>query len=150
MSTQLSGDKVEAEGSASIRLYYLSEGGSLHCYEQKYPFEKTADLKETPLRPVAEASAVLDYVNCRAMSQRRVDIRGAVTVHLRVEGQREQNIISSAQGDGVCLRSQMFPVTRLIGTASRQFTIREELDPIPNSQPAESAETANIIPSPGG
>ena len=138
LSTQLSGDKVEAEGSASIRLYYLSEGGGLYCYEQKYPFEKTAELKETPLRPVAEASATLDYVNCRAMSQRRVDIRGAVTVHLKVEGQKEQNVISTAQGGGICLRSQMFPITKLIGTAARQFTIREELDPVPGSPAVES------------
>ncbi len=138
LSTQLSGNKVEAEGAASIRLYYLAEGGTLHCYEQKYPFEKAAELKETPLRPVAEASAVLDYVNCRAMSQRRVDIRGAVTVHLRVEGQKEQSIISAAQGDGVCLRSRQFPVTRLIGSASRQFTLREELDPVPGSPAMEA------------
>lgn len=138
LSTQLSGDKVEAEGSASIRLYYLSDGGSLNCYEQKYPFEKTAELKEMPLRPAAEASASLDYVNCRAMSQRRVDIRGAVTVHLRVEGQKEQSVVSTAQGSGVCLRSREFSVTRLTGTAARQFTIREELDPIPGSPPIDS------------
>ena len=138
LSTQLSGDRIEAEGTASIRLYYLSEGGALHCYEQKYPFEKSAELKETPLRPVAEASASLDYVNCRAMSQRRVDIRGAVTVHLRVEGQKEQSVVGSAQGGGVCLHSRDFTVTRLTGAVSRQFSIREEMDPVPGNPPIDS------------
>lgn len=138
LSAQLSGDRLEAEGSASVRLYYLSENGELCCYEQKYPFEKTAELREMPVRPVVEAQASLDYVNCRAMSRRRVDIRGAVTVHLRVLGQREQEVISGASGAGICLKNQSVPATRLCGSAFRPFTVREELEPVPGSQPVES------------
>jgi len=138
LSAQLSGNRLQAEGSASVRLYYLSEGGELCCYEQKYPFEKSAELREMPVRPVIEADASLDYVNCRAMSRRRVDVRGAVTVHLKVLGQREQSIVSGAQGMGICLRNMSIPVTRLAGSARRSFTVREELEPVPGHQPVES------------
>ena len=138
LSTQLSGDRLEAEGTASVRLYYLSEDGQLSCYEQKYPFEKVVELRETPVRPVVEAQATLSYVNCRAMSQRRVDIHGAVTVHLRVLGQREQSVVSGASGLGICLKSQNVSATRLSGSAYRPFTIREELEPVPGTPAVES------------
>lgn len=138
LSAQLSGNRLQAEGNAAVRLYYLSEDGELRCYEQKYPFEKTAELREMPVRPVIEAEARLDYVNCRAMSRRRVDVRGAVTVHLKVLGQKEQSIVSGAEGMGVCLKSTRVPVTRLSGNARRLFTVREELEPVPGHPPVEN------------
>lgn len=138
LSAQVSGDRLEAEGSASVRLYYLSEDGEVRCYEQKYPFEKSVELREMPVRPAVEAQATLDYVNCRAMSRRRVDIRGAVTVHLRVLSQREQSVVSGADGMGVCLKNRSIPATRLAGSARRSFIVREELEPTPGYPPVES------------
>lgn len=138
LSAQLSGDRLEAEGNALVRLYYLSEDGELCCYEQRYPFEKSVELREMPVRPVIEADASVDYVNCRAMSRRRVDIRGAVTVHLRVLGQREQAVVSGAEGMGICLKSRSVSMTRLNGSARRSFTVREELEPVPGCPPVES------------
>ena len=138
LSAQLSGSRLQAEGNAAVRLYYLSEDGALHCYEQKYPFEKTAELREMPVRPVIEAEAVLDYVNCRAMSRRRVDVRGAVTVHLKVLGQKEQSIVSGAEGMGICLKNISVPVTRLAGSARRLFTVREEPEPVPGHPQVET------------
>ena len=121
--------KLTVETEAKVRVIYLAENsGRLNLLEQKLSFSKTLDLPEGALSPAVRASAVTDYVNCRVVSRRRVDIRGAFTVRVAVEGEKRQQFISSAEGSGIQLKKiqAVFPSARL--TASKKVTVFEELE----------------------
>ncbi|MBC8546550.1 DUF3794 domain-containing protein [Clostridiaceae bacterium NSJ-31] len=126
--TTTEGSSLTVEGYALLELYYLSDSMKIRCSEHKMPFSRVLDLKTTPENPAVSVSATVDYLNCRAVNQRRVDIRGAMTLSVKVIGQKNENVVCDAQGGGIQLRREAIDTTRVEGCADRQFTVREDLE----------------------
>ena len=81
VSVSSGGNRITADGNAIISVLYICESGKLHCFEQKIPVSKYV---ETPKAEdyTCVASAKTQYVNCRVISQRRIDIRGSIGIDL--------------------------------------------------------------------
>ncbi|MDD2956225.1 MAG: DUF3794 domain-containing protein [Oscillospiraceae bacterium] len=126
--TEVSGDKLLLEGSCAISLFYADSQSAIRVSEHKSPFSKTVELRCTPESPAVFAGAAVDYVNCRAVSGRRADVRGAFTVSIRVLGQRREEVVSAAEGDGIQLHRAEVLSHWAAGKAARSFTVREELE----------------------
>lgn len=126
--TTVEGGSLTVEGYALLELYYLSDSMKMRCSEHKTPFSRVIDLKCTPEKPVVSISTNVDYLNCRAINQRRVDIRGAVTIGAKVVAQKSESVVCDAQGGGMQLRKNSMSTNCIIGCADRQFTVREELE----------------------
>ncbi len=127
-SQSINGDKLTVDTEAEIKVMYLSENSSrISLLEHKLSFTKTLDLGSCTA-PIITASAALDYVNCRVVNQRRVDIRGAFTVEVKVEGESRMGFVTAAEGAGIQLRKApaVYPAERL--TASKRITVIEELE----------------------
>ncbi len=92
----VNGDRCTAEGMALAHVYYVAENGLLRHAEYKIPFAKSVELRGAPQDPVVTVVPQVDYVNCRAVNQRRIDIRGAVTLKIKVLDQK--------QGGRQCIR----------------------------------------------
>jgi len=126
--TTVEGGSLTVEGYALLELYYLSDNMKIRCSEHKTPFSKVLDLKGNPENPTVSVTATVDYLNCRAINQRRVDIRGAMTMSVKVIAQKSETVVSDAEGGGVQLRKSTMGTTCVVGTAERQFTVREDLE----------------------
>ncbi|MBR5405054.1 MAG: DUF3794 domain-containing protein [Oscillospiraceae bacterium] len=85
--------------------------------------------------PAVSISAEPAYLNCRAVSSRRIDVRGALRIRARVAAERSVPVLSGAQGLHVRTRSE--PVSFLSGIlrTDKQFTLSEDAA-IPAAQPA--------------
>ena len=127
-STQSSGQRLAIEGIAHIRVYYQSENEGIRRCEYKVPFAKTMDLQRAVNFPIITVSTSVDYVNCRAVSPRRIDVRGAVSLAVKVSERRDEHIISHAQGAGIQLRQHMVKSTELCGQSESMFAVEEELE----------------------
>lgn len=128
-SCRASGDKVFLEGTAHIRVLYISEeNNELHAFEQKMPFSKTVELKCELSDPVIRVKARTDYVNCRVVNPKRLDIRGAVTLQLIIMTQRCEEVICDAQGGGIQMKKQMVNAGCPVKSGWKQFTVEEELE----------------------
>ena len=128
-SQSINGDRLTVDSEAEIKVLYLSEGsGRINLTEQKLSFTKSLELPKDCCSPSVRACARLDYVNCRVVSQRRVDIRGAFTVRVKVTGEERRQFITGAEGGGIQLRRQpvSYPARRL--TAAKRVTVVEELE----------------------
>lgn len=128
VSQSINGDRLTIDTDAVIRVLYLSENsGKINLLEQKLSFSKTLDLGSCT-GPVVRSEARLDYVNCRVVNQRRVDIRGAYTVKVKVNGESRKSFVTDADGCGIQLRKLQTacPSRRL--TASKRITVIEELE----------------------
>ena len=127
-SQSISGGKLTVDTEAVIRVMYLSEGsGRINLLEHKLTFSKTLDLGDCTA-PTVKAVPRLDYVNCRVVNQRRVDVRGAYTVKICVTAESRRSFVTGAVGAGIQLRQQtaVYPAKRL--TASKRITVVEELE----------------------
>ncbi len=126
---QVSGDKLNIEGFTCVKVFYVSDTGcDIKSFDYKVPFSKMCELREAVDNPVVRVCTRLDYANCRALNQRRMDVRGAFTMNVKVTGQRPNEVISDAEGGGMQLKKKMVAVSSVVGSACRQFTVREDLE----------------------
>ena len=129
ISHSLNGEKLTFDLTLCIKILYLSNGSSsINCIDQKQNYTKTVDLSCTPENPCFKITPCVDYVNCRVVNSRRLDIRGAVSTKVMLECEKSTDIISNAKGLNVQLKKEYvtFPAKRL--TAAKRITITEEIE----------------------
>ena len=94
VSESVSDNRLSYELAAEIRILYCSENSHvLQCVTQTLHFSRTAELPPGE-NIMTEIVPMTDYVNCRAVSRRRLDVRGAVTVRIRTNTVRQQEAVS--------------------------------------------------------
>ncbi len=125
----IAGDRLEIEGNALITLYYLdSKKQAIRSCEHNSPFSCSLKIKPDLKDPVSVVKLRTDYLNCRALSPRRVDIHGAFTVSTVVYAKTEQEICSGIVGDDIRQKTHTEHYSRLCGTGQQMFSITETLD----------------------
>ncbi len=78
-TVSLSGEKATAKGTGVIRVLYLTEGDKADVFEKSVDLVSSVTLKEFPAGAVVRARATADFVNCRATSQRKLNISAGVS-----------------------------------------------------------------------
>ena len=130
-NSSISGERLTIEGTAIANFFYTSAEGAIRRAEYKIPFAKSIELKGAPVNPLITVTPSVDYVNCRAVNQRRVDIRGAITMAVRVSSRRQQDIVrdaENAESAGLQIRSDLLPATDLVGHVRHDFSLAEDLE----------------------
>ena len=106
-SRQIVGDRLNVEGSSLIRLLYVDEEGKgVRNCELTSAFSATFNLKQTPEQPIVFTSVRVDFINCRAITKRRIDLHGAFTVFARVLGMQREEILTDSSGAGVMMKKK--------------------------------------------
>jgi len=124
-SVAVSGNRVTAQGNAVIRLVYVSTDDKMSCFEQNYPLSKYVEMNSLRPDSQAVASAKTAYINCRAVSPRRVDIHGCISVLFSVWQCEKTEYISDIAGDGVQLKLSPVSVCNAVGCVSKLFDMSE-------------------------
>ena len=131
ISSAVSGSKLMLDGIVLIRVLYLEENSTaLHCVEQRYTWSKTVDIagKSENLcgSPAVSVTPRVDYCNCRAVSSRRIDVRGAVSCRITVTCPSQFRI--PAVPDGVQVLCRNVTTTSEPIYSERQISVREEIE----------------------
>lgn len=128
-SKNFSTARLSAEGSTLIRIIYVDDRDkSIRAYEQEYPFTTEFSVKDIGENPEAFLKCKVDYINCRAVTQRKIDIHGAFTVSAKVYSTQKHDIIADAKGAGIMLRRQLINSNSLMCQSSCQFLVSEASD----------------------
>lgn len=124
-SVNVTGNRITAEGNALIRLVYVSTEDKLACFEQNYPLSKYVEM--SPITPDCEAiaNAKVSYVNCRAVSPRRVDVHGCVAVIFSLLCCESTDFLCSASGAGAQLKLEPMNTCSAVGCVSKLFQMSE-------------------------
>ena len=128
VSESVNGDRLSYELRADVRILYCSEDSHvLQCVTQTLRFTRTAELPAGE-NITAELCPVTDYVNCRAVSRRRLDVRGAVTIRIRTSAVRQQEVLSDVFSKNMQLLKcpVQFPASRIC--EERSILVSEELE----------------------
>ncbi len=131
----LNGTKLGYELIALVRVVYVSEDGSISAVEQKLSYERSAELSYSPKSPVICIDPVVETKSCRVVNKRRVDIRGVISVGIKVMADEPRQAVTSAQGGGIQLRKKLvtYPSKRLFIT--KRVTVIDEVDIIQTKPP---------------
>ncbi len=132
MSYNIVGDsKLSLDGNVDIRVLYLAEDSSaVHCIEQRYTYTKTIDIGKGAVPDTNMAciklSSKADYCNCRAVSGRRIDVRGAVNTKVHISSDRMVSL--PALPDNIQVKRAQITCCGNIMSAEKQFAVREEIE----------------------
>ena len=129
LQKQAAPGRLTVEGYLRCVVYYQAEEDQSLCQtEQKIPFTRAMDLPEGEFQGYGVAvSGQVEYLNCRAVNQRRVDVRGAYALSAQVCAQSEQEVITALADCGA--EQKLVPVNSLrqVANLDKLLTAEEEL-----------------------
>lgn len=147
-SKSLSSERLDIDGVASIKVLYLdSQKHAIRCCEHTAPFSCSFSLKGDATNAVAITSTKAEYLNCRALTPRRLDIHGAFSVTALVLSSSAQEVASKAEGDDIEQRNSEMLISSLRSLFQQQFTIGETLDIGQNRPAPQSILRSELISS---
>ena len=124
-NSKLIGDRATADGNAKIRIIYADEKNNICSYDHDYPFSKYAELSTAYDNAFLCCNVKTEYVNCRAVSKRRIDVHGIVSLRFRVVGDKSLSLICDACGDGVQLKRKGIDIDDVVAVAVRSFEVAQ-------------------------
>ena len=144
-SRNIVGDRLVVSGTSLVRVIYIDAiKDSVRCTEQSSPFEITANLPGTPQSPVVSTNIRVSYLNCRALSPRRLNIHGAFTVDIKVLDRSEQRLCTHIKGDDIQQKKLNVDYSELKGLTQQQFSVTEALERGQSTPAVQSVVRADI------
>lgn len=133
MQNRVAAARWQGEGYLRCTVYYQSDeaGTQLYRTEQKFPFEKAVELPEgSYLQGPARVWGEPEYVNCRAVSEHRIDLRGAYALCVSAEGVREQELLTALADCGIEQRTEAFTGCGCVAAEEKTATAEDTI-PLP-------------------
>ena len=127
-AVQSTGERVNIEGSARITVLYAAEDGSLQSFEQSYPFSRGTDIGGLCDRCAVTAGARAEYANARAVSPRRLDIHGTLTISVQARRRRETAVLTGITGGGMQIFTEQASLSSLEALHALSFPLSEVIE----------------------
>lgn len=128
-SREVNFDSLVVEGNARISVIYLDDRDKkIRCCDRNYPFKASVPYDNTTENVTLLVDTHIDYVNCRAVSQRKLDIHGAFTLHLTAVCAKAMEFMTDAQGEGLRLRKCSRDISDLVCCTQCGFDISEAME----------------------
>lgn len=121
----VSGEAVSVSGSIVTRLVYVGEGEKIDCYEHTSPLSCNTQINNLPENAVFRTVTKTDYVNCRAVSQRRISISGNISTLIYAYRENKNEVPSEIKGMSVQCKKEKANITNLICQTEKTFDLSE-------------------------
>ena len=126
-SKGVNGKTVTIEGSVCITLLYADCNSKIYSFEYQYPFQKNLELSEEAGNVNIKCSPNLDYIHCRAVSGRKVDIHGALSISITLFQRKCREIVSDYESKLLELKKGTAPATVPMGYAEKYLSIEDNI-----------------------
>lgn len=124
----VNGSNISVEGCVCITVIYCDSDNSINSYEYQYPFSKSFDTGCDTEGASLTAKTRCEYINCRAVTSRKVDIHGAVGVHVTLTKRKVNEVVSDVDDDNIELLRRNIPATIPMGCADKYLLVEEEIE----------------------
>lgn len=127
LSVSVAPTKMTVDGKAVASVLYISDDGRAHCFEQRVPFSKSIDIKNGDVC-IYSVDTTTEYVNCRVVSQRKLDIHAGITVSYKESYKKNDNLFCGCDEKSVCIRSNKINSAVLKDCNVNYFGINETVE----------------------
>ncbi|MBQ3329614.1 MAG: DUF3794 domain-containing protein [Ruminococcus sp.] len=126
--SNVSGDRLSVEGGSTVRILYLDgDRGCMRSYEHTQPFSESLPLKGDVADCAVSVEAKPEYMNCRAMSPRKLSLHGAFSLCAVVEESCDAPYYSYEEDDDLQVRSEEISASSLCGLCTESFSVQEDV-----------------------
>lgn len=128
-SYSLSENKLCYELGADVCIWYCSEGSNqLNTLRQKLTFSKSLEIGKDISMAQIHIKPCTDYINCRVVNRKRVDVKGLLTVRINILCDKKQEIICNAEGLNLQLKKNPLEYILSKLSSEKTFTIAEDIE----------------------
>ncbi len=121
-------NSASAQGVITLTVIYVDTDGMLNSYEYEYPFSKTFEGEKITDAVCFCASAQTGYMNCRAVTPRKIDIHGAITVSAEVSEITAKEIVTDVEYEGIEVKKETIEATVPLGCKEKYIEVEEEIE----------------------
>lgn len=121
----VSGENVNLSGTAVTRLIYVGENEKIDCFEQTEALSCSTRVNDMPENPVIKATTKTDYINCRALSQRRISVSGNIGVSVYVYRENKKELPCHIDPSHMQCKKEKRTVSDLVCQNEKIFDLSE-------------------------
>lgn len=143
-TNSISGGQLTIEGATCVRVLYCdSIKRNVRSYEQTVPFVANFNLKSTLEQYIVLTNTKCEYVNCRALSPRKLCIHGAFSLYAKVLCKDTTQLYDFEEDCDLQTKKQTLELSDLCAMCEHHFSISEDIT-ISNKPPVQSLLTYNV------
>lgn len=124
VSSKITGDRACADGNLLMRIVYCDEEDNICSVEQTVPFSKMIE-KGADIDGTLFVTPKTEYVNCRAVSRRKAEIRGNVRFVFKICRVLPAEFIDNIETQGIESRGGEIQFSSVTACECKQFPISE-------------------------
>lgn len=132
-NTRVQSEKTGIRGKMTFQVLYRGENGGLWTLAGNVPFEETVNVPELTEKDYVQYNWELEDVQASMIHSRKINVKGLVTLRVRVESLEDTQAAVDAEGDVEKLKRDL-EVAAIAVRRKDTFRIREELA-IPANKP---------------
>ncbi len=125
--TNISSDRLNVEGAATVRVMYTDSAGSARAYEYSSPFSESFPLKEGMSDGALNVEAKQGYLNCRALSPRKLSLHGAFSLRVETAVRTDFEYCGYDDSDDLQIKKEELNISSACGMCTESFTVQEDI-----------------------
>lgn len=124
-NVSVSGENVNLSGTVVTRLIYVGDNEKIDCFEQTDALSCSTRVKDMPENPMIKAVTKTDYINCRALSQRRISVSGSIGASVYVYRENKKEFPCHIDSSDMQCKKEKKTVSDLICQSEKTFDLSE-------------------------
>lgn len=125
----ITSDRLDVDGTAIVKLIYVDAiKNTIRCCEYKEPFSTSFNLDSPAENAMSFTKVRVEYMNCRAISPRRLDIHGAFSICAKIFSKTDQEIVNGVEEEDIQQKKEDKLISHVVGIGSQQFSVNETLE----------------------
>lgn len=128
ISKSCSSSQITVDGNVTFNLIYVDEENKICSYEWVFPFSKMIDVGKSVDVCLPQIGVKTEYMNYRAVTPRKIDIHGALSIAVCLVGKRVAEAISDIQREDINKRYSVLSFTNPLSFAEKNIIIEEKIE----------------------
>lgn len=124
-NVSVAGENVSLSGTVVTRIIYVGENEKIDCFEQTDSLSCSARINDMPQNPVIKAVTKTDYINCRALSQRRISVSGNIGASVYVYRESKKELPCHIDSADMQCKKDKKTVSDLVCQSEKTFDLSE-------------------------
>lgn len=127
-SKTLSGGQLQIDGVCVVSVLYVESGKkTIRCCEQTVTFSQSFTVRDAGESDIVLTKTKPEYINCRALSPRRMVIHGAFSLYAKVIAVQKNELYTPPEEQNLEVLTQTMRLSDLKSNCQEQFTVSEEI-----------------------
>ncbi len=121
-----SAGQLRVDGASVLSILYCdSNKKALRCCEQTVPFSATVPVSEDAAENIVITTAKPEYLNCRALTPRRLTVHGAFSLYTAIHTKKIYDIKKECSNEALQIKTENSDVYELCELNQEQFNVAQ-------------------------